>query len=42
VLEALLAADFQDVETLRRQAADAVVVGTCGSVVRFLPWRLSF
>ena len=30
VLEALLAIDFQDVETLRRQATDVVVVGTCG------------
>jgi hypothetical protein len=30
VLEALLAVDFQDVETLRRQAAEVVVVGTCG------------
>jgi hypothetical protein len=30
VLEALLAVDFQDVETLRRQAADVVIVGTCG------------
>jgi hypothetical protein len=30
VLEALLAVDFQDVEILRRQAADAVVVGACG------------
>ncbi|MFF3867577.1 hypothetical protein [Micromonospora sp. NPDC001898] len=30
VLEALLEADFQNVETLRRQAAEIVVVGTCG------------
>jgi hypothetical protein len=30
VLEALLAVDLQDVETLRRQAADVVVVDTCG------------
>jgi hypothetical protein len=30
VLEALSAVDFQDVETLRRQAANVVIVGTCG------------
>jgi hypothetical protein len=30
VLEALLAVDFRDVETLRRQAAEVVVVSTCG------------
>ncbi|MFI6273400.1 hypothetical protein [Micromonospora zamorensis] len=30
VLEALLALDFQDVATLRRQAAGVVVVDTCG------------
>jgi hypothetical protein len=30
VLEALLTVDFQDVETMRRQAAEVVVVGTCG------------
>ncbi|GGN98360.1 hypothetical protein GCM10010112_91310 [Actinoplanes lobatus] len=30
VLEALLAVDFPDVETLRRQAAEVVVVDTCG------------
>lgn len=29
VLEALLAVDFQNVESLRGQAAEAVVVGTC-------------
>lgn len=29
VLEALLAVDFEGVETLRGQAAQAVVVGTC-------------
>jgi hypothetical protein len=30
VLEALLAVDFQGVESLRLQAADVVVVGMCG------------
>ena len=30
VLEALLAVDFPGVEALRREAADALVVGTCG------------
>ena len=30
VLEALLAVDFRDVELLRHQAAEVVVVGTCG------------
>ncbi|MEV4135650.1 hypothetical protein AB0J72_26175 [Dactylosporangium sp. NPDC049742] len=30
VLEALLAVDVQNVEPLRDQAAEAVVVGTCG------------
>ncbi|WP_130511266.1 hypothetical protein [Krasilnikovia cinnamomea] len=30
VLEALLTVDFQDVERLRRQAADVAVVGMCG------------
>ena len=30
VLEALLAVDLEDAETLRRQAAEVVVVGTCG------------
>jgi hypothetical protein len=30
VLDALLAVDFEGVETLRRQAGEVVVVGTCG------------
>ena len=30
VLEALLAVDFENVEALRRQAADVLVVGSCG------------
>ncbi|AGZ46791.1 hypothetical protein [Actinoplanes friuliensis] len=30
VLEALLSIDFPNVEALRRQAADVLVVGTCG------------
>ncbi|MCT9934899.1 hypothetical protein N5079_32300 [Planotetraspora sp. A-T 1434] len=30
VLEALLSVGFQDVETLRRRAAEVVVVGMCG------------